>query len=331
MEFSILKSGSPNSGASVGVLKYLIIILNGLTQDNKEAIKKNIRDYYKAGITCLNLSPIICGMIDDNIDKGTIIRFLFDYKRAGDHEQVNSTAFLNKLFTGVAGDTVLVTGDRLCSLYARLIKQPCIFIHDDFYDMYKYFPAPNNGIKKGNLIRAFEAAQKNILDSLSLYETHGFLLNDSYAHKTRHLTEMINTYLTQQQLADDFNNKLYEISFKCLLKKIERMIALMKTINGDARVYSIEITEKTLDSGDVSNISDEIIESIKRQIKDLNDIFDVFSNKYKEIFDYLSFFKDEDLPKEINSNNVSKFKSNAFGYDNKTLNGDLLFNYNGNI
>jgi hypothetical protein len=320
-EFSILQSGSPNSGASVGVLKQLIIILDGLTAGNRELIKNNIRDHYKREvITSLNLLPIICGMIDEpDIVKEDIIRFLLDYKRGGDHEQVNSAYYLNQPASGVTGNVVLLTGDRLCALYARLMKQPCVFFHDDNYDMYRYLADLSPAEKKANLIALFTNTHSNIINKLNGYSIDNFY-EPTDIQKIDNLIEIIKVYLASINVTDDFFDKLYKISFNCLLIKLERIKVNAGLLKDAAKRLLGTITPKILDTRLVENDNlDEALEYISQQIDDMNSDYNVFLYTYKELLNYLSL-KDESLPVEINTKNVSKFKSNAFGYDNKTLN-----------
>jgi hypothetical protein len=59
----------------------------------------------------------------------------YDLKRMGDHEQCEAA----KLFSSKSGAlTVLVTLDRLCSLYSRLVEQPCIFHNNEILTLYRF-------------------------------------------------------------------------------------------------------------------------------------------------------------------------------------------------
>jgi hypothetical protein len=298
-EFSILKSGSPNSGASVGILKNLIQILHELTAENKEQIITKIYKYYKDNmVTQLNLAPILKGMIDAGIQKEIIIKFLFDYKRAGDHEQVNAAQYLYKI-ADVKANVVLLTGDRLCSLYARLMKQPCIYVHDDKYDMYRFLRELSEDDKKKNAEALLENTKKLIETKMLNYNKDDPFYDDVRA-KFAQLTNNINTYLAVIKDSSDFYSKLYEFSFKGLLFKIQRMEGQARTIQADA----IKLISET----------DSIV-----NIDLLNALYDTFLNNYKEIMEYLTF-QDEKNPEQITIKNVAKFKSSAFGYDNITFN-----------
>jgi hypothetical protein len=79
---------------------------------------------------------------DNDISINLMIRFLIDYKRAGDYEQVNSTKCLMKTI-GVPMSAVFVTGDRLCAVYARLLEIPCIFAHDGKLTLYRFNSVQN--------------------------------------------------------------------------------------------------------------------------------------------------------------------------------------------
>ena len=309
-EFSILQSGSPNSGASVGVLKQLIIILNGLTEANRDFIKTSISNHYKnEGITSLNLSPIICGMIGQpDITKEDIINFLFDYKRGGDHEQVNSAFYLNS-GVGIQGDVVLLTGDRLCSLYARLMKQPCIYVHDDNYDMYRYLKGLTPVQIAANNAILFKITQDKIIGKLNEY-SNPVLFTELDNRNITDMKDRINAYLASINEADDFYSKLYKISFRCLLQKLDRISILINTLSFESTELLDEINQQTLDPNPIN---------VPTQIAHMNLRYNSFLSHYKELLNYLEF-KDESLPLEINTKNVSKFKSSAVGYDNKLFN-----------
>jgi hypothetical protein len=300
-EFSILKSGSPNSGASVGILKNLIQILHELTAENKEQIIKEIYAYYKDNmVTQLNLAPILKGMIDAGIEKQTIIKFLFDYKRAGDHEQVNAANYLYKK-ADVKANVVLLTGDRLCSLYARLIKQPCIYVHDDKYDMYRFLRDLSEDDKRMNAEALITNTKKMIETKMVSYNKVD-LFTDADYKKFSQLRENIDTYLTTIKENSDFYSKLYVFSFEGLLQKIQR-------IEGQARTIKIDANE----------LNGLIADENNKNLLNINTLYDTFLTNYKEIMEYLSF-QDEKNPEQITSKNVAKFKSSAFGYDNITFN-----------
>jgi len=297
-EFSILKSGSPNSGASVGILKNLIQILDDLKNDNKDVIKQGIYNYYKANmVTQLNLAPILAEMIDAGIAKETIIKFLFDYKRAGDHEQVNAAHYLYKN-AAEKHNVVLLTGDRLCSLYARLIKQPCVYVHDDKYDMYRFFRELSDADKEIAARNLLSNTRTSIGKKIEPYISFNFNATDNAIFQE--ITANINAYLAENT-DNDFYNKCYGFIFRGLLEKIKRIVLLAATLQTEANALNATVV-----SPDIT-------------FDTLNAESNTFFTKYKELIEYLTFHNEQN-PEKITSKNVAKFKSNAFGYDNKFFN-----------
>jgi hypothetical protein len=70
--------------------------------------------------------PIIKNILKEKHDE-MIPRLLFDIKRMGDYEQVNSVYYYNNDKTN-EHTTILVTIDRLCALYSRLLGNPTILV-----------------------------------------------------------------------------------------------------------------------------------------------------------------------------------------------------------
>ena len=286
-EFSILASGTPNSGTSVGTLKQLIIIINEHTASNIKKTKDAIKKVYQYE-TQFNLSPILYGMLDSNIDKNVIINFLYDYKRAGDHEQVNSA---NYLYTTGKKNVILLTGDRLCSLYARLIKQPCIFIHDGKYDMYRHLSNRTPMTDEEKRLRdttILDARKRVILAEITKIITD----KDVVDEKLKSFKAKINKL--KLALSQDFENKLYSFILDKLLLKIERIINLNKD-------------EENI----ISQTKDELNKILN--IEELNTAYAAFYTKYNELFNFVLYFSDE-TPENISD--IKKFKSNALDYDN---------------
>lgn len=283
-EFSILESGSPNSGTSVGVLKQLIIIINQDTDKNNK--QKAIERVYKYE-TQFNLSPILNGMLDRNIDKNDIINFLYDYKRAGDHEQVNSANYLYEI---QKQNVILLTGDRLCSLYARLINQPCIFIHDGKYDMYRHLSNLTNEEKLLKDINTLNSRIQVIQSEINNLITKKDDISKKLESFKGKIEEILNLSPSE---ALKFENKLYSFILKKLLDKIERI----KDLNSDEN--DIIIKKKS-----------ELEK--KNNIKDLNSAYAEFYTEYNELFNFVLYLNEN--PKKFN--NIKQFKSNALDYNN---------------
>jgi hypothetical protein len=314
-EFSLLaKKGkaarSPNSGASVGTLKQLITIIDGIgSVYNINTAKQAIFNFYKYE-TEFNLTPILCGMLDTEMRKDDIISFLYDYKRGGDHEQVNSANYLYKQGLNV----ILLTGDRLCSLYARLIGQPCIYIHGDEYDMYRFLRETTDEQKK--------AQAYNVLTARKIFiETE--IAKIQPAEITTKLDELSGQIeaLKAALDANKFEDKLYNFIFDSLLKKIERirLISLQyaSTSTPVLQYITTVINPKTdLPVADIPDTEQEI----EALIKTLNDTYTGFYNENKELFNFALYYFTE--TKKITKDN---FISKALDYDNLIIKQILSF------
>ena len=86
-----------------------------------------------------------CVNIDNIVTKGNGLtlaneannfKLLFDIKRSGDWEQCNACYYANT--AKYKSRCILSTGDRLCSLYSRIIKQNVIFSNNDTLRMYRF-------------------------------------------------------------------------------------------------------------------------------------------------------------------------------------------------
>ena len=269
-EFSILASKSPNSGASVGTLKKLILIINDIKRpENRKKAKEEITKFYKTE-TQFNLTPILCGMLDEpTIDKNDIIRFLYDYKRAGDHEQVNSAFYL---YDKKRYNVIVLTGDLLCSLYARLIGQPCIYIHDGKYDMYRYMPAGEitEEQKKEKKLAVLIARKEFILGEMSKINI------DAIKTKIEEITDQITKFLEEMRDNDDFESKLYKHIFSCLKHKTDKINEISLAYKTD------EIIEKCRELNGITMATDLLV--IETKMKELNDDYNKFNTVNKEMF-----------------------------------------------
>ena len=310
-EFSFLSKNSPNSGASVGTLKQLIIIINGIddTKETRDNAKKAIFNFYKYE-TQFNLTPILCGMLDTMMSKDEIINFLYDYKRAGDHEQVNSANFLYKKGVNV----ILLTGDRLCSLYARLIEQPCIYIHDGNYDMYRFL---REATKAQTIEQALNKLQVRKLFIL------GEIMKIDKDKIISELSDLKGQIQKSNDLKSDFENSLYSFVFMCLLEKIERMIGKCNNYINTTELLNNYITTEVNPLLDIppTELDETDLTEIEEKIKALNENYNVFYNKNKELFEFaLYYLKEKEVSKD-------KFKSKALDYDNAMVIKIIKFFY----
>ena len=293
-EFSILASGSPNSGTSVGTLKQLILAINN---NNRATAKTEIAKIYKYE-TQFNLTPILCGMLDEeDISKDEIIRFLYDYKRAGDHEQANSANHLYKKGLNV----ILLTGDRLCSLYARLINQPCIYVHDGNYDMYRYLQDVSKEQKDEQAKKLLETRRTFILTEIGKVKPD---IIDRLTGLEKHINSLITT------LKDTFEDHLYAFIFASLLIKI-------KNLKEKRLAYASE--QKKLQDDIAGLEPGEEAANVEATVQELNEKYNEFYKKHKELFDFALYPVDELEEKK------DKFNSTALDYDSKIVKNILNY------
>ena len=64
----------------------------------------------------MDIGPIIEAMWMANESEKNIIGFLFDYKRGGDYEQINSSIRIRDHYNF---DIIFSTGDELCAEYGK--------------------------------------------------------------------------------------------------------------------------------------------------------------------------------------------------------------------
>jgi hypothetical protein len=234
---------------------------------------------------------------EPSITTDEIISFLYDYKRAGDHEQANSANYLYKKGLNV----ILLTGDRLCSLYARLINQPCIYIHDGNYDMYRY-------------LQEVSQEQKNEQAKKLLETRRAFILAEIGKVKPdiiKRLTGLEEDIKSITHLTDTFEDQLYAYIFASLLEKINKLKEKRKAY-ADAQTKILVDIAKLIPSEDAANV--------EATIKELNEKYDKFYKEQKELFDF-SLYPDDDLKEK----KKEKFNSTALDYDNKLVKNILNY------
>lgn len=133
--FELRASGKLISGTPVVVLRALIRYLyDQRANNNNIAINEELKKIANSSAS-FNIVPIISNMLSDGQSKVDIINMLLDYKRAGDHEQVNS---LNQVQTKTGSlYNVLCTGDVLCSVYSRTQKKNTCYSHAGKLDLFR--------------------------------------------------------------------------------------------------------------------------------------------------------------------------------------------------
>jgi hypothetical protein len=110
-----------NQGASVNQLKDIVI---------------NISDMSKVpdATNTLNIKEVVNQLLSQGFSYEELIKFLFDYKRAGDYEQVNSMDIIKQNYNL----SIFSSIDVLCILYARLKRINCIRTHAGNLYLYRF-------------------------------------------------------------------------------------------------------------------------------------------------------------------------------------------------
>ena len=141
--FELSNSGSTLSGVGVPTLKKLITIIEAAARPAISISQKPKPKPKRIPLVIpdgtfdrqLDISPIIQGMWVANETKKNIIGFLFDYKRGGDYEQINSSL---RIRDDYKFDIIFSTGDELCAEYGKDKKLNMIYVHDEFLTLTRF-------------------------------------------------------------------------------------------------------------------------------------------------------------------------------------------------
>ena len=133
--FGYTSTGKVQSGTPVPVLRELIRTIEDLWVANKAPL---ITELTRIGNESdrFNIVPVILAMINDGVSRDTIIKVLLDYKRGGDHEQINAM----KETKNKTGCTLqfLATGDNLCKTKANQEGENSSYTHGDKLDLCRF-------------------------------------------------------------------------------------------------------------------------------------------------------------------------------------------------
>lgn len=156
----------------------------------------------------------------------------YDLKRMGDHEQCEAAKIFSSKGTAI---TVLVTLDRLCSLYSRLINQPCIFHNNENLTLYR-FPLTIDEGAKTNAEYFFKI--KEIID---FYKSVEWI--DSLKVELEKIKQLLYTPIENQYKSGKIDDVLINYPVKIIYKKdatnnIVKIINLLLTI----KIISLIIT-----------------------------------------------------------------------------------------
>lgn len=168
--------------------------------------------------------------------------FLYDLKRMGDHEQCDAA----KIFAeeNKSSQTILITLDRLCSLYSRMIKQPCIFHNNENLTLYR-FPKVIDPI-----------AQENASYYFKIKEIIKFNNENNWVIQLKNDLEKVRTEISDKpspvyyvETDDDESkqiiNSLLTIQFEVLKENIYSALNTIKPLLGDKATRESEQTRGT--------------------------------------------------------------------------------------
>ena len=132
--FGYTSTGKVQSGTPVPVLRELIRTIEDLWTNRARLITELTRIGNESDR--FNIVPVILAMINDGVSRDTIIKVLLDYKRGGDHEQINAM----KETKNKTGCTLqfLATGDNLCKTKANQEGENSSYTHGDKLDLCRF-------------------------------------------------------------------------------------------------------------------------------------------------------------------------------------------------
>jgi len=317
--FGLFEGLTVTSGDSVATLKKLIMVLNdnnppaAVTDAQLTSLRKSLNAVYddKTASSTLKLTNIIIRMLNPTppnraLTIPEIIKFLLDYKRGGDYEQVNSAAIFNSDNPAYSTSNIVVlTGDRLCSLYARAKHQPCAFIHHFpgkgfIYDMYS-FAKPAQVTPEQKRINEKKKKLKNILINLQKINAVSYDNLASFANSIRMFKDTLSGTPISSLLTANISGLL--VKMDSILGRIPEI----KTAVGEL----IKGVNETLNKNDeVFNEAFSTQETLYEQFENNND--------YKEA---IAFFKNYDLNDYNENKLIKQLKTNKF--DSLSLNLSL--------
>jgi len=309
-----------SQGATINTLAKLISIINAENTDNNK-IKNEICDI-DYSTTELDIRPIINSMIDNNVSKDNITKFLFDLKRTGDYEQVNSAKIMSSerdIQVGGADDVkciqpaylILSTGDQLCSMYARHENVPCVYNHSHSMDLHKPY--------KDTSTMNEEKYTKLCEEKVKYYNNFKNFLNVVQPAEIISLIEKFKTTVPTKKIPSDYPEidifwDLMNIALAKLLT--ENVITLLEDI-----ISKLDEIIETYNKKDINNYLDNNLnKALKEKEKKLTIVLGII---YKFI--------------EKNANNNVKQSSVHVNFetwilveqtDLNNLNENNIFNYN---
>ena len=282
---SIPFSSDQNQGPSISYLSELITLLqNNVNTTNIEGNTKNV---LKIG----RFLPSI------NSTKDIKQQLLFDIKRTGDYEQVNSSLNIKQKFYP---NMILSTRDVLCSTYSRFVKQSCIFHNDETMTLYR-FPTGkmtaegvllktindanyiNTLFQKINFINGTEGdflqKMNTQIQQLNYLTQNGCFVPQNKKNTTDHSGILLITQLERIKMFDMYTqlNAIYNNVNPVLSKGIEMS-------NNYLSIIQIFIsTQLQLNANVIINENNEVIFNYQNQVYPISQIIQQMNAEYNHI------------------------------------------------
>jgi len=275
--------------------KYIITLPFSETQTQGPSVNYLI-DFYLNPINAKPNSNKILNLSKLNQFKPLLTNgLLFDLKRGGDYEQVNSA--IKAINSNNYPFTVVCTIDRLCALYARLNEQNVIFHVNETLYLYRF---PKNIVidKNIQLLQSLKYKSFDLLDSLTILKA--FISKNIYENINDFKSKII-TFLYQGKFKDPnkINASSYVENIVSIIIKfrlIDILYGLNKVINDNRGIesYNIDNLNNVIfqletfinnpNLSEVNNINNLLTKynnlSINNDVNELKTLFNLKSNFY---------------------------------------------------
>lgn len=194
------------------------------------------------------------------IDKG----LLFDFKRAGDHEQANSAKMLTSI--DEYKYTIFSTLDILCSVYARTLKQNSILVSNGLSQLTLYRFHDNSGMSEKQIqLQNLKYKTMDVIDKLSIFEI--FINENLQAHRMK-LYNTITLFLNNGAFLNDPTEKIekHDKILTLLIKiKLYNLLTLISNLRLDDDAINNAIDDILKKSPDVNKVIGELFTRSKQE------------------------------------------------------------------
>ena len=317
-ESSFVQKGPKNIQTTQGAS---VVTLAGLIKQIHE--DKTTITMVKGTGSDFDLSPILNGMKNwlsaqfnppltpdvKNFIKRVLVSFIFDYKRSGDHEQVNSCKYMIDNYQNSVKPVkyVLSTGDQLCALWARLNRVPCIYHHAHFMDLYSFHED-----KPSYRLKLFIKLLEN---ALNLYTENQVMLYDPAGSEIHTIVRGHADLLPPKPAYDSLESVIkYRAYLAYIIPKMENYDSRLQNyyieLIQNCHAMSITITGWLEDVNLDTAPSVEIITFLKTQSIVPPDIFASCIAEIKKKYEKCGILNDDGWRMSIDRNN----KTDIFGF-----------------